>query len=84
MNSKVDKLDVGKLETTPGDLTKLSNIVENNTVEKAEYNELVKKVNAIVTSKFVSETDYNAKIKDIKDEIPSITSLATTGVLTVV
>ena len=84
MNSKVDKLDVGKLETTPGDLAKLSNIVENNTVEKYEYNELVKKVNAIVTSKFVSETDYNAKIKDIKDKITSITSLATTGVLTVV
>ena len=84
MNSKVDKLDVGKLETTPGDLTKLSNIVENNTVEKAEYNELVKKVNAIVTSKFVSETDYNAKIKDIKDKVPSITRVATTGVLTVV
>ena len=42
------------------------------------YEELVKKVNAIDTSKLVNKTDYNAKIKDIEDKIPRIAGLATT------
>ena len=50
MKSKVDKLEVGKLETTPVDLSKLSNVVKNDVVRKTEYNELVKKVNKINTT----------------------------------
>ena len=38
----------------------------------------LKKVNAIDTSKLVSKTEYNAKIKDIEDKIPSIINIATT------
>ena len=34
---KVDKLDIGKLKTTPVDLSKLSNVVKN-VVKKTEYN----------------------------------------------
>ena len=44
----------------------------------------LKKVNAIDTSKFDNKKDYNDKIKDIKDEIPSITKSATTPAFTVV
>ena len=40
---------------------------------------MIKKVNAIDTSKLVNKTNYNAKIKDIEDEIPDITNLATTA-----
>ena len=47
MQSKVDKLDIGKLETAPVDLSKLSNVVKNF-VKETEYNELVKKVNKIL------------------------------------
>ena len=43
LKSKVDKLDIGKLETTPVDLSKLSNIVKNDVVKRTEYNKLVKK-----------------------------------------
>ena len=43
---------------------------------------MVKKVNAIDTSGLNKKTDYNAKIKDINDKIPSITNLATTDALT--
>ena len=39
MKSKVDKLDIGKLETTPVDLSKLSNAVKNDVVKKTEYND---------------------------------------------
>ena len=60
MKSKVDKLDVGKLETTPVDLNKLSNVVKNDVVKKTEYNELVKEVNNISTtdtSNLIKRTD---------------------------
>ena len=43
LKSKVDKLEIGKLETTPADLSKLSNIVKNDVVKRTEYNKLVKK-----------------------------------------
>ena len=38
LKSKVDKLDIGKLETTPVDLRRLSNVVKNDVVKKDEYN----------------------------------------------
>ena len=41
LKSKVDKSDIGKLETTAVDLGKLSNIVKNDVVKKAEYNESI-------------------------------------------
>ena len=39
MKNKVDNLDIGKLETTPVDLSKLSNAVKNDVARKTEYNE---------------------------------------------
>ena len=39
----------------------------NMNMKKTEYDELVKKVNTIDTSKRVNKTDYNAKIKGIND-----------------
>ena len=50
MESKVDKLDVAKLETTPVGLIKLKNVVKNDVIKKTEYDELVEKVNAIQTT----------------------------------
>ena len=63
MKSEVDKLDIGKLETTPVDLSKLSYIIEKEAVKKTEYNELVKKVNAIQTT-----TDINYLVKQTMTE----------------
>ena len=64
LRSEVDKLDIGKLETDPTHLSKLSNVVKNNIVKKTEYDELVKKVNAIQTvgtSNLVKKACYNRK-----------------------
>ena len=69
MKSKVDKLNIAKLETTLVDLSKLSNVVKNDVFKKTEHDELVKKVNAIKTtdtSKLVQKTDYNTKIYEIE------------------
>ena len=48
--SNLDKWDIGKLETTPVDLSKLTNIVKIDVVKKTEYDELVKNFNAIQTT----------------------------------
>ena len=53
LKSKIDELDIGKLKTTPIDLSKLSDVVKNDVVKKAVYDELVKKVIAIDTSGLV-------------------------------
>ena len=66
------KNEVDKLETTPFDLSKLSDVVKNKVVKKTEYNELVKKVNninATDTSDLVKETDYNIKTNEILKKI---------------
>ena len=68
----------------PFDFKKLSDVVNNDVVKKTVYDELVKKVNAIATSKLVNKTDYNARmIKNIENDIPSITNLSTTAAITV-
>ena len=42
------------------------------------HDQLVKKVNAVFTSKLVNNTYYNAMIKDIENKKASIFNLATT------
>ena len=49
MKSNVEKLDVAKLVPVPVDLSKLSDAVKNDVVKNTDYDELVKKVNAIQT-----------------------------------
>ena len=38
LKTEVDKIDVDKLKTTPTDLDRLSNLVKNDVVKKADYN----------------------------------------------
>ena len=49
----MDKIDVEKLKTVPDDLSKLSNVVDNDVFIKTVYDKLVEKVNNIDTSRFV-------------------------------
>ena len=39
---EINKLDIGKLETTPVDLSELSDVLKNKIVRKTVYDELVK------------------------------------------
>ena len=43
MKSKVDELDIDKLETVSVDLSKLSDVLKNKGVKRTLYDELVKK-----------------------------------------
>ena len=45
--------------SVPADLSKLSDVVKNDVVEKDVYDKLVTKVNSIDTSRFVLKTKYD-------------------------
>ena len=51
LKTEVDKLDVDKLVPVPTDLSKLSNVVKNDVVKKADYNKFVTKIGNIDTSR---------------------------------
>ena len=70
LKTEVDKLDVDKLVPVPTDLSKLSNVVKNNVVKKADYSKLVTKVDNVDTSGLVKKTDYNSKITELEGKIP--------------
>ena len=53
MKSRVDKLDIEKLEATLVDLKKLSNVVKNDAAKKTKYNVLVKNLKKVVPLIFV-------------------------------
>ena len=66
LKSRVHKLRIGKWENTPVDL---SEVVRNDVAKRTEYDELVKKVNAIKTtdtSYLVKKADYDTKIGKIE------------------
>ena len=68
----VDKLDIVKVETTPVDLSKLSNVVKSDIVKKTTFNQLVKNVNAIQTtdtSDLVKQIDCNTKFNETEKKI---------------
>ena len=58
LKTEVDKLDVDKLVPVSVDLSKLSDVFENDVVKKAVYDKSVTKINNINTSKFVLNTKY--------------------------
>ena len=75
LKSKVDESDITKLKTTPIDLSKLKGVVNNNVLKETKYDGLVKKINVNDISRLIKKRDYNTKIKDIEDEIPTTTAL---------
>ena len=59
----------------PNDLSKLSNEVKNDVVKKTVYDKLVAKVNKIDTCDFVLKTNYNTKIIELENKIPTTSGL---------
>ena len=69
MKSKVDKLDVHKLEATPVDLSKLRDVVKNEFVIKTEYNAKIKDIEdkiSVITN-LATNTTVNARINEVKN-----------------
>ena len=57
LKSEINKLVIGKLESTLVDLSKLSHIVKNDVVKEDMHDELVKRVDAIL----IIDTSYLVK-----------------------
>ena len=72
---EVDKLDAGKLTTVPVDLSKLSDVIRNDVVKKAVYDQLVAKVNNVYTSDFVLKTKYQTDKTELEKKIPDVSNL---------
>ena len=81
---EVDKLDIDKLAPVPTDLSKLSDVVKNDVVKKADYNTKISEIEDRIpdTGGLVKKTGYNTKITETEDKIPDISNLATRTALT--
>ena len=71
--TEVDKLDIEKLAPVPVNLSKLSDVVKNNVVKKAVYDQLLAKVNNIDTSDFVLKVKYQTDKAELEKKIPNVT-----------
>ena len=74
LKTEVDKIDVDKLKTVPDDLAKLSNVVKNEVVKKADFSadDCVKK------TKFSGDINsLDDKIVKVEKKIPDISSSET-------
>ena len=83
LKNKVDRLDVNKLVPVPVDLSKLSDVVKNDVVEKDVYNAKMKNTEDKISdiTNLATKTTLNAHTNEVKGEISSITKFATTASL---
>ena len=55
-------------------MSKLSNVVINDVVKKADYNKLVTKLGNIDTSGFVLKTTYDTDKSELENKIPDVSN----------
>ena len=81
LKSKAHTLDVDRILPAPVDLKKLSDVVKNDVVKKDVYTAKMKNIKDKITDFTIlaTKTTLNAKINEVKGEIPSITDLAITA-----
>ena len=66
LKTKVDKIDVDKLKTTPIDLDRLSNLVKNDVLKKIDYNNKVTSIEAQIAGLTKNTVDNLADITKLK------------------
>ena len=75
LKAEVDKLDIYKLVPVLVDLSKLSDVVENDVVKRDVNDKLVAKVNNIDTNGSVSKTKYDTDRLELENKIPDTSGL---------
>ena len=75
LKAEVYNIDEDKLKTVFVDLSKLSNVVNNDAVKKTVYDQLPTKVTNIDTSGFVLKTKYTADKPELEKKIPDTSGL---------
>ena len=73
LKGEVDKINIEKLKSVPSDLSKLSNVVNNEVVKKTVYDRLAGNVNTIDTSGFVLKTKYGTDKSDLEKKSMTLT-----------
>ena len=66
LKTEVDKIVTDKLKTTPADLAKLTNAIENNVVKKTDYNTKVASIEAQIAGLTKNTVDNLADITKLK------------------
>ena len=66
LKTEVDKIDTDELKTTPTNLAKLSNVVENEVVKKTDYNAKVISIEAQITGLTKNTADNLNDIMKLK------------------
>ena len=66
LKTEVDKIDVDKLKTVPVDLTKLSNVVNNDIVKKTDYNTKVTSIESQIAGVTKNTLDNLGDITKLK------------------
>ena len=66
LKTEVDKIDVDKLKTTPTDLAKLTNAVENDLVKKTDYNAKVTNIESQIAGVTKNTLDNLGDITKLK------------------
>ena len=69
LKTEVDKIDADKLKTTPTDLAKLINAVEDDVVKKNDYNQKVTNIEAQIAGFTKNTVDNLADITNLKQLI---------------
>ena len=66
LKTEVDKIDTDELKTTPTDLAKLTNAIENDVVKKTDYNTKVTSIEAQIAGLTKNTVDNLADITKLK------------------
>ena len=66
LKTEVDKIDTDKLKTVPADLAKLSNVIKNDVVKKADYSTKVTSIEAQIAGLTKNTVDNLADITKLK------------------
>ena len=66
LKTEVDKIDADKLKTTPADLAKLTNAIENDVVKKTDYNAKVISIEDQIVGLTKNTVDNLADITKLK------------------
>ena len=77
LKTKEENLDVDKVKTVPSDLSKLTNVVDNDVIKKTVYDKLVIKVNIIYikilsTSGLVTKRQSDSDNQGLKNNMEDV------------
>ena len=80
LKTEVDKIDIDKLKTVPGDLAKLSNVFKNQVIKKTDFSA----DNYVTRTKFSIDTNsLDNKIDKVDKKVLDVPGLATKSNVTI-